>query len=74
MTSYGMKAKLGPAAGITATAHKIAIIFYTLVTKQIEYDDSIWATRDKNRLKRFEQKVKRQARQLGYELVPVQPI
>jgi transposase len=69
-----MKAKLGPAAGITATAHKIAIIFYTLVTKQIEYDDSIWATRDKNRQKRFEQKVKRQARQLGYELVPIQPI
>ena len=69
-----MKAKLGPAAGITATAHKIAIIFYTLVTKQIEYDDSIWATRDQHRQKRFEQKLKRQARQLGYELVPVQPV
>jgi hypothetical protein len=41
---------------ITATAHKIAIIFYTLVTKQIEYDDSIWATRDEHRQKRFEQK------------------
>ena len=61
-------------AGITATAHKIAIIFYTLVTKQIEYDDSIWATRDEHRQKRFEQKLKRQARQLGYELVPVQPV
>ena len=69
-----MKAKLGPAAGITATAHKIAIIFYALVTKQIEYDDSIWATRDEHRQKRFEQKLKRQARQLGYELVPVQPV
>jgi hypothetical protein len=69
-----MKAKLGPAAGITATAHKIAIIFYTLVTKQIEYDDSIWATRDEHRQKRFEQKLKRQARQLGYELVLVQPV
>ena len=30
-----MKAKMGPEAGITATAHKIAIIFYTLVTKQV---------------------------------------
>jgi transposase len=69
-----MKAKLGPAAGITATAHKIAIIFYTLVTNQIEYDSSIWAARDEHRHKRFEQKLKRQARQLGYELVPVQPI
>jgi transposase len=69
-----MKAKLGPAAGITATAHKIAIIFYTLVTKQIEYDDSIWAARDAQRQKRFEEKLKRQAGQLGYELVPVQPM
>ena len=69
-----MKAKLGPAAGITATAHKIAIIFYTLVTNQIEYDSSRWAARDEHRHKRFEQKLKRQARQLGYELVPLQPI
>ena len=36
--------------------------------------DSIWATRDENRQKRFEQKLKRQARQLGYELVPVQTV
>ena len=40
-----MKAKLGPAAATTATAHKIAVIFYTMVTKQVEYDDTIWATR-----------------------------
>jgi len=69
-----MKAKLGPAAGITATAHKIAIIFYTLVTKQVEYDDSIWAKRDEQRQKRFEAKLKRQARRLGYQLVPVEPV
>jgi len=69
-----MKAKLGPTAGITAAAHKIAIIFYTLVTKQMEYDDSVWAARDALRQKRFEEKLKRQARQLGYELVPVQPM
>jgi transposase len=67
-----MKAKLGPQAGITATAHKIAIIFYTLVTKQVEYDASAWAERDRQRQQRFEQKIKRQARQLGYQLVPIQ--
>ena len=67
-----MKAKLGPAAGITATAHKIAIIFFTLVTKQVEYDESVWAARDRQRHLRFELKVQRQARQLGYELVPIQ--
>ena len=41
-----MKAKLGPAAATTATAHKIAIIFYTMVKNQVEYDASLWAQRD----------------------------
>ena len=71
---HRMKAKLGPAAGITATAHKIAIIFFTLVTKQIEYDESLWAERDQQRRQRTEQKLKHQARQLGYQLVPIQPL
>lgn len=30
-----MKAKMGPAAATTATAHKIAIIFYTMVKNQV---------------------------------------
>ena len=38
-----MKSKIGPAAAQTATAHKIAIIFYTMVKNQVEYDASIWA-------------------------------
>jgi transposase len=67
-----MKAKLGPRAAITATAHKMAVIFYTLVKNQVEYDESIWATRDAHREKRFEMKLKRQAKQLGYQLVPIE--
>jgi transposase len=67
-----MKAKLGPPAAITATAHKIAIIFYTMVKNQVEYDDSIWAQRDALREKRFEEKLRRQAAQRGYKLVPME--
>jgi transposase len=67
-----MKAKLGPSAAITATAHKIAVIFYTMVRQQVEYDETIWAARDTERQKRLETKLKRQAKQLGYELVPVE--
>lgn len=67
-----MKAKLGPKAATTATAHKIALIFYTMVKNQVEYDESIWATRDAQREKRLETKLKRQAKQLGYQLVPIQ--
>jgi transposase len=67
-----MKSKLGPAAATTATAHKIAIVFYTLVTKQVEYDETIWAKLDAKRKKRLEAKIKRQALQLGYNLVPIE--
>jgi len=67
-----MKSKLGPAGGITATAHKIAIIFYTMVKRQVEYDDTIWAQRDLQREKRLEERLKRQAKQRGYKLVPIE--
>ena len=68
-----MKAKLGFQAATTATAHKIAVIFYTMIKNQVEYDESIWATRDAQREKRLEAKLKREAKRLGYELVPIEP-
>jgi len=67
-----MKSKLGPAGATTATAHKIAIIFYTMVKKHVEYDATIWAERDAEREKRFDAKLKRQAQQRGYNLVPIE--
>jgi transposase len=66
-----MKAKLGPKAATTATAHKLAVIFYTLVTKQIEYDESVWAAHEQQNRKRMENKLKRQASLLGFQLVPL---
>ena len=68
-----MKAKLGPAAATTATAHKIAIIFYTMVNKQVEYDGSLWAQRDQMRGKRLDARLQKQAAQRGYKLVPLEP-
>ena len=67
-----MKAKLEPAAATSATAHKIAAIFYTVVKHQVEYDETIWATRDAERQKRLEQRLKRQAEQFGSRLVPME--
>jgi transposase len=67
-----MKSKLGPAAATTATAHKIAIIFYTMVSKQVEYDASLWSQRDALREKRLEARLRKQAAQRGYKLVPIQ--
>jgi transposase len=66
-----MKAKTGPAAATTATAHKIAIIFYTMVKNQVEFDMSHWAKRDAIREKRLDARLHKQAAQRGYKLVPV---
>ena len=68
-----MKAKMGPQGATTATAHKIAIIFYTMVKKQVEYDASSWAQRNTDREKRIEANLRRQASKRGYRLVPLEP-
>jgi transposase len=67
-----MKSKMDAPAAVTATAHRIAIIFYTMVKKQVEYDASIWAQRDAEREIRLEAKLKRQAQRLGYKQVPIE--
>lgn len=66
------KAKLGPAAATTATAHKVAIIFYTMVKNQVEYDASLWAKRDVKRKQRLHAKLQEQAARQGYKLVPLE--
>ncbi len=43
-----------------------------MVKNQVEYNESIWASRDAHREKRLEIKLKRQAKQLGYQLVPIE--
>ena len=68
-----LKAKLGPAGAITATARKIAILFYTLVRQQVEFDNSIWQASDDERQRRLQHKLRNQARRLGYQLVPIGP-
>jgi transposase len=64
-----MKYRLGPKAATTATAHKIAVIFYTLVNNQVEYDDSLWAAQDAAHQQRAENKLKQLAQRLGYEVI-----
>jgi transposase len=65
-----LKAKIGPQGAHTATAHKIAIIFYTMVKNQVEYDATMWEARDQQRRQRQTAKLKRQAERLGYQLTP----
>jgi hypothetical protein len=66
------KANMGPAGAQIATAHKLAVIFYTMVKNQVEYDASIRAKRDAERDKRIEARLRRQAGQKGYKLVRIE--
>jgi hypothetical protein len=41
------------------------------VSKQVEYDASLWAQRDQLREKRLEATLRKQAAERGYKLVPI---
>ena len=65
-----MRARLGTPEATTATAHKLARIIYHLITHRVAYDDSILAAQERQDLRRFERRLRKQAHALGYELVP----
>ena len=67
-----VKARHDSPTAITATARKIATIFYTLVSRQVEFDDSLWQAKDTERLQKQQRKLQSQARRLGYQLVPLE--
>src|SRR5262245_1712768 len=69
---HSSRYSLGPKAAHTATAHKTAVIFYTMVKNQVEYDQTIWEKRDEQRRQRHTARLKRQAERLGYQLIPIQ--
>lgn len=69
-----MKARLGPAKAITAVAHKLARIVYHMVTRQEEYDTTIFQDQERRVLDRRRNRICAQARELGLQLVPVQVV
>jgi transposase len=64
-----LRGKLGRPQAITAVAHKIARIFYTLVTTGKEYDEGVPAKADARHRARQEAKLRKQARELGFQLL-----
>jgi len=67
-----MRAKLGRAEAITAVAHKLARIFFTLVRTGRAYDESALAKVDVQQRVRQEAKLRKHAREFGFRLVPLQ--
>ena len=65
-----MRARLGPAAANTAIAHKLARIFYHLVTTGEAYDESVFAQDQERQRQRRERRLRKEAIALGFQLVP----
>jgi hypothetical protein len=66
-----MRAKLGAPKAITATAHKLARIIYHMVTARHAYDETICTQNEVQNRQRLEARVRKQARELGLQVVPV---
>jgi transposase len=66
-----MRAKLGPPGAITATAHKLARIIYTMLKNQTEYRDPGQGYYEQQYRERTIRNLNRKAKKLGLKLVPV---
>ena len=64
------RARLGAAKAITATAHKLARIYYHLVTTKEPYDESIFAKHEARHQQRRLERLKREAASFGLTLIP----
>ena len=67
-----MRARLGPAAAVTATAHKLARIIYHMVSQREAYDETVFAREQHRQEQRTRTRLQIRARSLGYQLVPLQ--
>jgi transposase len=68
-----MRAKLGTPKAITAVAHKLARIIYHLLTTGKPYDETVSAQNDMQYQQRYETRLRKQARALGFELIATPP-
>jgi hypothetical protein len=66
-----MRAKLGTAQAITATAHKIArILYHVLSTKEL-YAETVFHRYDEQARQRAEMRLRKQAARLGFQLLAI---
>jgi hypothetical protein len=64
-----MRTKLGTPKAITAAAHKLARVIYHLLTTRQSYEESVFARCEALHQQRLENQIRRQARDLGFDLV-----
>lgn len=67
------KAQLGAPAAITATAHKLARLVYSMLKNGTEYTDAGQDYYERQHRQRVIKNLTKRARQLGYKLVELEP-
>jgi transposase len=68
-----MRARLGAPHAITATAHKLARIVYHLISTGQDYDETVFLKEDRKQAIRNENRIRKQAKTMGFLLVPITP-
>jgi len=65
-----IRRKLGRHQAITATAHKLARIVYHLLSTKEAYNESVFHKSEADTIRRAESRLRRQAAQLGFQIIP----
>jgi transposase len=63
-------ARLGRQAGNTATAHKLARIYYHLITTRTQYDEAAFEKERERLAVRRKNRLEKEAARMGFQLVP----
>jgi transposase len=64
--------KLGRPQAITATAHKLARIVYHLLGAKEAYNEGVFHKSEADTIRRAEYRLRRQAAQLGFQIIPAE--
>jgi len=68
---FRMRARHGTPKAITATAHKLARIIFHLIKTGKSFDETVFAEQELLHKQRVEINLKKHAKSMGFELVPV---
>jgi len=69
-----VQSRLGRSGAIKATAHKLALIFYSMLKNKIEYREAGVDYYEARYRERLLNSLKRKATELGFNLVPIQEV
>ena len=69
-----MRRKLGAPEAVIATAHKLARILYHILRTKEPYNEGVFLRHDLEAIKRAEDRLRKQAAKLGFQVIPQQPV